>query len=68
MIFLRQALSAVNMVLGFIFPLGLYFDDLAWFIGYGRIPPLHVLWYLFYAIVLFLLSVKVLRKRGVLAR
>ena len=68
MIFLRQAVSMINMVLGFIFPLGLFFDDLSWFIEYGRIPLLHILWYLIYGTGLFLLSVKVLAKRGVLAR
>ena len=68
MIFLRQAVSALSMCLNFIFPLGLYFDDLSWFIGYGRIPLFHVLWYLLYAAGLFLLSVKALGKRGVLAR
>jgi len=68
MIFLRRALSAVNQVLAFVFPFGLYLDDLSRFIGYGRIPLPHVLWYLFYAAGLFFLSVKVLRKYGVLAR
>ena len=68
MIFLRRALSAVNLGLSFIFPLGLYLDDLSWFIGYGRIPPFHVLWYLLYGAGLYFLSVRVLGKRGVLAR
>lgn len=68
MVFLRRALSAVNMALGFIFPLGLYFDDLSWFIGYGSIPLLHILWYLIYGTALFFVSVKVLNKRGVLMR
>ena len=67
-VFLRRALSAVNLGLSFVFPLGLYFDDLSWFIGYGRIPLFHVLWYIIYGAGLFLLSVKILGKRGVLAR
>ena len=68
MIFLRRALSAVNMCLGFIFPLGLFIDDISWFVGYGRIPFLHILWYLFYGTAFYFLSVVVLNKRGVLAR
>jgi ABC-type transport system involved in multi-copper enzyme maturation permease subunit len=68
MIFFRRALSVVNAALGFIFPLGLYFEDLSWFIEFGRIPPFHIFWYLLYGTGLFFFSVMVLAKRGVLAR
>jgi hypothetical protein len=67
-IFLRRAISAVNLGMCYIFPLGLYFDDLSWFIGYGRIPLFHVFWYLIYGTGLFFLSIRILGKRGVLAR
>jgi len=68
MIFLRRAFSVVNLGLSFIFPLGLYFDDLSWFIAYSRIPFFHIFWYLIYGTGLFFLSMVVLSKRGVLAR
>jgi ABC-type transport system involved in multi-copper enzyme maturation permease subunit len=68
MIFLRRALSGVNRVMIFIFPLGLFFEDLLWFVGYGRIPLFHILWYLIYDMALFIGAVVILGKRGVLAR
>jgi ABC-type transport system involved in multi-copper enzyme maturation permease subunit len=68
MIFLRRALSMTNRVLSVVFPLGLYFEDLSWFIGYGHIPPLHLLWYPLYGAGLFFASIRVLQKQGVLMR
>jgi ABC-type transport system involved in multi-copper enzyme maturation permease subunit len=68
MIFLRRALSGLNRIMAFIFPLGLFFEDILWFVGYGRIPPFHIFWYLIYDMVLFAGAVVTLGKRGVLAR
>jgi len=68
MIFFRRMLSVVNMVLRFVFPLGLYFEGISWFVGFGRIPSFHIFWYLIYGTGLFFLSVKILAWRGVLTR
>ncbi|GHV40103.1 hypothetical protein AGMMS49546_13340 [Spirochaetia bacterium] len=68
LIFFRQALSLTNRVMGFIFPLGLYFNDLSWFIEYGHIPWYHILWYPVYGIFLFWAAVRVMKKRGVMVR
>jgi hypothetical protein len=68
LIFLRRAVSAANGILSFVFPLGLFIDDLFRFMEYGRIPPLHILWYVVYGAALFLSAVKILGRLGVLMR
>jgi ABC-type transport system involved in multi-copper enzyme maturation permease subunit len=68
LIFLRRALSGSSKAIAFIFPLGLFFEDLLWFVEYGHIPLFHIFWYLIYGAALFTGTTTILGKRGVLAR
>ena len=67
-VFLRSLLSRFNRVFRFVFPLGLFLDDLVRYEGTGVLPAAHVAWYAAYAGLFTLAAMRVLRLRGVAAR
>ncbi len=67
-VFLRSLLSRFNMVFRFVFPLGLFLDDLVRYEGTGALPAAHIAWYAAYACLFTLAAIRVLRLRGVAAR
>ena len=67
-VFLRSLLSTFNRVFRFVFPLGLFLDDLVRYESYGAVPALHVVWYPLYAAAFALAAIGALRRRGVSVR
>jgi ABC-type multidrug transport system permease subunit len=67
-VFLRSLLSRFSLAFRWVFPLGLFLEDLVRYEGTGAFPPAHVAWYAAYACLFTLAAVRVLRLRGVAAR
>ena len=67
-VFLRTAVAALEAVFRYLFPLGLFFDDLVRYESYGALGGLSVGYYPVYGVAFFLLSIWVMRRRGVAAR
>jgi ABC-type transport system involved in multi-copper enzyme maturation permease subunit len=68
LVFLRSLLSGFDAVFRFVFPLGLFLDDLVRYEGYGAIPATHLAWYALYGAAFIAAAVAALRRRGVSVR
>ncbi len=67
-VFLRSLLSGFNSVFRFVFPVGLFLDDLVRYESYGAVPAAHLAWYALYGAAFIAGAVAALRQRGVSVR
>ena len=67
-VFLRTAVTHLNAVFRYLFPLGRFFDDLVRYESYGAIGTLSVAYYPVYGALFILVSIRIMRRRGVMAR
>jgi hypothetical protein len=67
-VFLRAMLSAFDSALRWLFPLGLFLDDVVRAASFGSVPLLHAAWYPLYAAAFAAAAVATIRAKGVAAR
>jgi hypothetical protein len=67
-VFLRAMLSGFDSALRFVFPLGLFLDDVVRVASFGSVPLLHAAWYPLYAAAFAAAAVATIRGKGVAAR